>query len=165
MSIVFMSEGSRIPTEPGALPGALKASSDTSIPYPGLAHLGSRIVPQTPGIDHGLLISRERGNLNQIIRRRNLSSPGRAENRDLYKSRSGSDNPDPVGRLPGKIDDAPGNKGPSVIHKDIHGAFVGQVCHANFCPQRKRSMGSRQVMFMKNGSTGRLFPIKGRSVP
>lgn len=79
--------------------------------------------------------------------------------------RSGSDNPDPVGRLPGKIDDAPGNKGPSVIHKDIHGAFVGQVCHANFCPQRKRSMGSRQVMFMKNGSTGRLFPIKGRSVP
>ena len=104
--------------------------------------------------------------MNHIIRRRKPSSPpGRAENRDLHKPRPGTDDPDPVGGLPGKIDDTTGNKGTSIIHQNIHRAVVGQVRHTNFRSQREGSMGGRQVMLMKNGSTGRLFPIEGGTVP
>ena len=138
---------------------------DPSVAHRGLSYLSSRIARQASRIAHGLFITGEGGDLHDILGGRERSSSGDTEDRNLHKSRPGANDSNPVGRLPGEIDDASGDERSPIVDKDIHRSAVGEVCDLDLRSQGKGSMSGGQIMLVKNRSACRFLSVKGRTIP
>lgn len=112
-----------------------KDSIDPTAPHRPSSDLGIGVSGKAPGISRRLIIGRKRGNLDEVGRRRKPLSPGNVQHRNLDEPRPGADNPDTVGRFPGKVDDSPGDKGPAIVDRDIDRPTVGQIRDANLRTQ------------------------------
>lgn len=117
-------------------------------------------------VSQGLVVACKGGHLHGIIPRPKMAIPSRdRKNGQLDEPRSGPNDFQPVGRLPGEIDDPPGDKGTPIIDQNINGAAIGKICHPDHGAQGKRPVGGREGMFPEDGPTGGALSIKGGSIP